>query len=98
MLHRGKTDSQQRTRRAQRNLDALFSAPSAVNCVSVLAVALIIGGCGSAPKRFERDTGVATPKPVPSASAPRGSRGGGYYRMTARATIHRRTWTESRMP
>jgi rare lipoprotein A len=80
MLHKGKTDSLQRTQRAQRNPDALFSAPPAVNYVSVLVAALIIGGCGSAPKRVERDAGVAAPKPAPSASAPRGSRGGGYYR------------------
>jgi rare lipoprotein A len=79
MLHKGKTDSLQRTQRAQRNPDALFSAPPAVNYVSVLVAALIIGGCGSAPKRVERDTGVAAPKPAPSASAPRASRGGGYY-------------------
>jgi rare lipoprotein A len=78
-LQQKKTDSPQRKQRAKRDLDALFCAPTAVNCVSVLAVALIIGGCGSAPKRFERDTGVAAPKPVPSASAPRGGRGGGYY-------------------
>ena len=78
MLHKGKTDSLQRTQRAQRNPDALFSAPPAVNYVSVLVAALIIGGCGSAPKRVERDAGVAAPKPAPSASAPRGSRGG-YY-------------------
>lgn len=75
MLHRGKTDTPQR---ALRNADALFSAPFAVNCASVLVVALIIGGCGSAPKRVGRDTGVAAPKPAPSVSAPRGSRGG-YY-------------------
>src|SRR5450759_1094593 len=79
MLHKGKTDSLQRTQRAQRNPDALFSAPPAVNYVSVLVAALIIGGCGSAPKRVERDTGVAAPRPAPSASAPRASRGGGYY-------------------
>ena len=79
MLHKGKTDSPQRTQRAQRNPDALFSAPPAVNYVSVLVAALIIGGCGSAPKRVERDAGVAASKPAPSASAPRGSRGGGYY-------------------
>src|SRR5450759_4856520 len=77
MLHKGKTDSLQRTQRAQRNPDALFSASPAVNYVSVLVAALIIGGCGSAPKRLERDAGVAAPKPTPSASAPRGS--GGYY-------------------
>jgi peptidoglycan lytic transglycosylase len=79
ILHQGRTDLPRRTRIAQRNPDALFSARSAVNCVSVLAVALIIGGCGSAPKRVARDAGVAAPKPAPSASAPRGSRGGGYY-------------------
>jgi len=76
MLHRGKTDSPQR---AQRNPDALFSASSPMYYVSVLAVALIIGGCGVAPKRIERDAGIAAPKPAPAASAPRGSRGGGYY-------------------
>jgi rare lipoprotein A len=79
MLHKGKTDSLQRTQRAQRNPDALFSAPPAVNYVSVLVAALIIGGCGGAPKRVERDAGVTAPKPAPSVSAPRGSRGGGYY-------------------
>ena len=64
-----------------RSADALFSAPSAVNCVSILALALIIVGCGSSPRRLERDrdTGVAAPAPVPSASAPRGSRSGGAY-------------------
>jgi rare lipoprotein A len=79
MPDRGKTDSPQRRQRAQRNPDALFFAPSAVKCVSVLAVALIIGGCGSAPKpaAAKRDTDVSAPRPASSASAPRGS--GGYY-------------------
>lgn len=78
MLHREKSDSPQG---AQRNPDTLFSARSAVKYVSVLAAALVIGGCGSAPKRaaVERDAGLSTPKPAPSATAPRGSRGG-YYR------------------
>ena len=57
MPHRGKTDSPQRTQRAQRNLDGLLSAPSAVKCVSVLVAALIIGGCGSAPKRAAVERG-----------------------------------------
>ena len=79
MLHRGKADSPQQTQTVRRNPDALLSAPSAAKCVFVLAIALIIGGCGSAPKRFERDAGVSAPTPAPSASAQRGSRGGGYY-------------------
>jgi rare lipoprotein A len=78
MPHQGRTESLQRTQRGQRNLDALFSASLAVNYVSVLVAALIIGGCGSAPKRAERDAGVVAPEPAPYASAPRGSRGG-YY-------------------
>jgi peptidoglycan lytic transglycosylase len=84
MPDRGKTDSPQRTQRAQRNQDALFFAPSAVKYVSVLLAALIVGGCGSAPKRVaaertavEHNSGVRAPRPAPSASAPRG--GGGYY-------------------
>jgi rare lipoprotein A len=42
---------------------------------------MIIGGCGSAPKRpaIARDAGVAAQTPAPSAAAPRASRGGGYY-------------------
>ena len=86
MLHQGKNDSPQRVQRVQRNPDALFSAPSAVKYVSVLALALVVGGCGSAPKRgaaertgVEHDSGVSAPRPAPSASAPRASRGGGYY-------------------
>src|SRR5476649_330189 len=81
MLHQGETDSLRRTQRALTGADALFSATSAVNGVCILAVALIIIGCSNSPKRFERDhdTGVAAPTPVPSASTPRGSRGGGYY-------------------
>ena len=78
MLHRAKAGSAQRT---PGRPDALFAAPAAVKCVSVLAVALIIGACGSAPKRAAavRDAGVAAPKPAPAAAAPRASRGGGYY-------------------
>jgi rare lipoprotein A len=66
MLHRAKTDSPQRN-------------PAALACVCVLAAALIIGGCGSAPKRAvaERDASDSAPKPA--ATAPRSSRGGGYY-------------------
>jgi rare lipoprotein A len=79
MLHQAKADSPQGTQAVQRNPDALLSAPFAVKCVCVLAVVLIVGGCGSAPRRVERDAGVAAPKPAPAASAPRGSRGGGYY-------------------
>ncbi len=46
---------------------------SALTCACIVAAALIIGGCGSAPRRaaVERDAGVAAPKPAP--------RGGGYY-------------------
>ena len=42
---------------------------------------MIVGGCGSAPKRpaLVRDAGVAAQRPAPSAAAPRASRGGGYY-------------------
>ena len=49
----------------------------ALRLLPALAAVLILAGCGSAPKRAaaERDTGVA----APSASAPRSSRGGGYY-------------------
>ena len=72
------TDTPRGRRQARRNPGALFSA---AKCVSVLAAALIIGGCGSAPKRaaIERDAGVAAQKPAPTAAAPRASRGGGYY-------------------
>ena len=78
MLHREKSDS---PRGAQRNPDTLFPARSAAKYVCILAAALIIGGCGSAPKRsaVEHDAGLSTPKPAPSVTAPRGSRGG-YYR------------------
>ncbi|HEY5291540.1 MAG TPA: septal ring lytic transglycosylase RlpA family protein [Burkholderiales bacterium] len=46
-----------------------------------LAPALILAACGSVPKRVavERDSGVNAPRSAPSASAPRASRGGGYY-------------------
>ena len=53
----------------------LFFAPAALKCVSILAVALIVGGCGSAPRRTERNAGATAPKSAPTASASRG----GYY-------------------
>jgi rare lipoprotein A len=40
---------------------------------------LIVGGCGSAPRRVERDTGASAAKSAPAASASRGSRSGSYY-------------------
>jgi rare lipoprotein A len=49
----------------------------ALRLFPALTAALILVGCGSTPKRaaVERDTGIA----APAASAPRSSRGGGYY-------------------
>ncbi len=79
MPHRGRADSPQRTQPVQRNADALLSEPSAISCTFVLALALAIGGCSSAPRRVERGAAVAAQAPAPSASAPRGGRGGGYY-------------------
>ncbi len=78
MPHDGISDSPQWPPRAQRNPGALLSA---LKFGSVLAAAVIIGGCASAPKRpaLVRDAGVAAQKPAPSAAAPRASRGGGYY-------------------
>jgi len=56
---------------APRLLFALFGA-----CMVVL-----LNGCGSAPRRPapERDAATAVQKPAPPATAPRASRGGGYY-------------------
>ena len=53
----------------------------ALRLLFALAPALILAACGSAPQRVavESGTGVAAPKPAPFASAPRASRGGGYY-------------------
>lgn len=48
----------------------------------VLSIALVVlAGCSAATRRvaIERDAGVDAPKPAPSTSAPRSSRGGGYY-------------------
>ncbi len=46
-----------------------------------LAAVLVLAACGGAPKRatVERDSSVPASKPAPSATAPRASRGGGYY-------------------
>jgi rare lipoprotein A len=71
------TQPPQRNARDAKNTFSLF----ALRLLLALAPALILAACGSAPRRVavERDTGVAAPKPAPSASVPRGSRGGGYY-------------------
>lgn len=78
MPPRGKADNLQGPRQAPRNPAASLRA---VHCVCLAAAALIIAGCGSAPKRAasERDAGVAARKPATSAAAPRASRGGAYY-------------------
>lgn len=78
MAQRGKADTLQGPRQAQRRPAAPWRA---VRCASVVAAALIIAGCGSAPKRAapERDAGVAARQPATAASAPRASRGGAYY-------------------
>ena len=54
---------------------------SALRLFLVLAAALILAACGGTPRRaaVERDSGVIGPKSSPAATAPRGSRGGGYY-------------------
>ncbi len=74
MAHWGGAGWQWKTQLAQRNPGAPFSA---AGWTCALAAALILGGCGNAPKRgaVERDAGVAAPKPAPGAAAPRG----GYY-------------------
>jgi rare lipoprotein A len=54
---------------------ALLAAPCMLGYVFILALALFIAGCGSAPKRMGRDAGVAR-TPAPAAPAPRG---GAYY-------------------
>ncbi|MBE0612468.1 MAG: septal ring lytic transglycosylase RlpA family protein [Burkholderiales bacterium] len=48
---------------------------------AMLAAGLILGGCGSTPKRgaIVRDAGVAAPKSASNGAAPRTGRGGGYY-------------------
>ena len=76
MPHTQKTDTPQRPRQARSKPAALLPA---VRCVAVVAAALIVAGCGSAPKRaaVERDAGASASKPA--ASAPRSSRGGAYY-------------------
>jgi rare lipoprotein A len=53
----------------------------ALRFLLALAPALILAACGSAPKRaaVEHDSGAVAPKPAPSATASRSSRGGGYY-------------------
>jgi rare lipoprotein A len=65
--------------RAQSNPGARFAAVQYV--CAVVAAGLILGGCGSTPKRgvVVRDAGVTAKKPAPAAAAPRASRGGGYY-------------------
>jgi rare lipoprotein A len=75
MPHWGGVGRQPITQPAQTNPDAPYSA-AAWTCA--LAAALILGGCGSAPKRgtIERDAGVSAQQPAPGAAAPRG---GGYY-------------------
>ena len=78
MPHRGKADTLQGPRQAQRSPTAPLRA---VGCVCLAAAALMIAGCGSAPKRAapERDAGVAARQPATAAAAPRASRGGAYY-------------------
>lgn len=75
MPQRGGAGRQRKMRPAQRNRVAPFSAAA---WICALAAALILGGCGSAPKRgtIERDAGVSAKKSAPGAVAPRG---GGYY-------------------
>lgn len=67
--HCGRAGWQRRTPPAQSNPGAPFAA-AAWACA--LAAALLLGGCGSAPRRgaIERDAGVAAQPPA---------RGGGYY-------------------
>ena len=76
MPHTQMTDTLQRPLQARSKPAALLPA---VRCVAVVAAALIVAGCGSAPKRaaVERDAGASASKPA--ASAPRSSRGGAYY-------------------
>ncbi len=69
MPHKGKADSPQ----VPGHPRAFCTAP---RVVCIVAAALVIGGCSSAPRRaaLERDAGVTAEKP--GAAAPRG---GGYY-------------------
>jgi rare lipoprotein A len=69
------TQPPQRNARGAKNTFSFF----ALRFLLALAPALILAACGSAPKRVERDAGAAAPTSAPVASAPRGSRGGGYY-------------------
>jgi len=67
----------QRNARDAKNTFSFF----ALRLLFALAAALTLAACGSAPRRTAvgHDSGVIAPKPAPSATAPRGSRGGGYY-------------------
>ena len=77
--HRKTTDSPHRAREAAG--DAQLRAPAALKCLCVFALALMLGGCGSAPTRapVEREAGAAAHKPAAAVAAPRARRGGGYY-------------------
>ena len=65
--------------RVQSNQSARFAAAKTV--CAMVAAGLLLGACGSSPKRgaIVRDAGVAAPKPALAAAPPRTSRGGGYY-------------------
>jgi len=56
-------------------------AHAALQWAAVLAAALLLGACGSAPSRapVERDSGVAAQKPRSAAAAPRSGRNGAFY-------------------
>jgi rare lipoprotein A len=57
------------------------TARAAFQWAAVLAVALMLGACGSTPRRgaVVRDAGVTAQKPGAAAAAPRPGRGGAYY-------------------
>ena len=67
-----------RSHRTQRPQCALWRPSAAVRYAAVLALALTVGGCGSASKRaaVEREAGISAPQPA--APAARSGRGG-YY-------------------
>jgi rare lipoprotein A len=78
MPRKGKTGSPQAKLQAQCKQAAIFFA---TQCAAALAAVLLIGGCGSVPKRapVAGEAGVTAQKSAPAAAVPRAGRGGAYY-------------------